>query len=69
MLRILTDCLNGENLEFLLINSIMLSEQHIKSHSSGITNKFWVEHLSSSSSSSADACSGRHDDATGKIRL
>jgi hypothetical protein len=47
-----------------------LSEQQIKSHSSGITNKFWVEHLSSSSTgSAADASSARHDDTTGKTRL
>jgi hypothetical protein len=65
VLRITTDCLNGENLEFLLINSIMLSEQMMKQHSTGITNKFWVEHLVSLGTGS----SGHEDHEGGCSRL
>jgi|LauGreDrversion4_2_1035121.scaffolds.fasta_scaffold132882_2 hypothetical protein len=67
ILRITTECLNSESLEFLLTNSIMLSEQSIRSHSTGITNKFWVEHLVSTGSGSSSHDGDSED--KGCIRL
>jgi len=41
-LRMIAECMNSDNLEFLIINSLMLGEEVIKGQSSGITNKFWL---------------------------
>lgn len=38
----IAECMNSDNLEFLIINSLMLGEEVIKGQSSGITNKFWL---------------------------
>ena len=46
LLKMLTDIFNSESLEHLLFNALMLTEENIKGgNSSGITNKFWVQHL------------------------
>jgi hypothetical protein len=43
LLKIFSEALNSQNLEFLIINALMLSEELIKGQSTGITNKFWLE--------------------------
>jgi len=43
LLKMLTDIINSENLEYLIFNALMLAEENIKGgQSTGITNKFWV---------------------------
>jgi hypothetical protein len=43
LLRMVTEAFNSEgNLEFLLVNALMLEEDTVKGQSSGITNKFWL---------------------------
>ena len=46
LLRMLVDIINSENIEYIIINSLMLAEDNLKGgQSTGITNKFWVDHL------------------------
>jgi hypothetical protein len=42
----ITEVLNSENIEQMILNALMLAEDTIKGgQSTGITNKFWVDHL------------------------
>jgi hypothetical protein len=46
VLRLITEVINSENVEFLIFNALMLSEDTIKGgQSTGVTNKLWVDHL------------------------
>ena len=46
LLRMIADVINSENVEYLIFNALMLAEDNLKvGHSTGITNKFLVDHM------------------------
>ena len=46
LLRMIAEVINSENVEYLIFNALMLAEDNLKEgQSTGITNKFWVDHM------------------------
>lgn len=60
LLMLVHECINEGDVEYLVVNALMLNEEVVKGKPTGITNQFWIQYLKQS---------GHHGDSKHRLRV